>query len=298
MAVRSSVASAKTARKITASSGGLPHLHLLFQVFEKCQPRREGFACRNRQFEFNRSCLPWPTQTVPPSISLIPNNRRAGIAHSGGQYLCRWKRKLLYVICNLLFKAVPLVVNRRKYGRIGIGNQPCLIRMDGAATQGYIIDESIGGIRVGGVPLLHLFINQNFTIEYDDTTISGFSRTVSRGSDGLFEIGLIRELESNTTSSDAILINSFWEIDGVSFVCLPRNVIDEETLSISFPDGKEFQVPIQDVAQMTRDERSEYLLDAEIRKKVGQVYGTMYNNPTIFSDRRSILTHEFGIAAK
>lgn len=192
-----------------------------------------------------------------------------------------------------------MVVNRRKFGRIGIGKQPCFIRIDGGAgTQGHIIDESIGGLRVGGVRLLHLFENQKFTIEYDDNFISCHSRTVSRGEDGLFEIGFVRDLESDRISSDSILINSFWEADGVSFVCFPRNVIDEETLAISFPEGKEFQVPIKDVAQMTRKERGDYLLDSEVRKKVSQVYGAMYKNLTKFQDRRSILTHEFGLESK
>lgn len=197
-----------------------------------------------------------------------------------------------------LFPGATLVVNRRKYGRIGIGDQTCLVRMNGAATEGYIINESIGGIRVGGVPLLHLFVNQKFTIEYDDISVTGFSQTASRGEDGLFEIGLSREEELEPTSSEATLINSFWVVDGVSFVCFPRNIIDQDTMSISFPDGKEFEVPIEDVIQMTQDERSEYLLDAEVRGKVSELYAAMYRNSSMFSDRRSILTHEYGLGLK
>ena len=170
--------------------------------------------------------------------------------------------------------------------------------MNGAETEGYIVDESIGGIRVGGVPLLHLFVDQKFTIQYDDVSITGLSRTVSRGKDGLFEIGLIRDQEDSPQSSDATLINSFLEVDGVSLVCFPRNVIDQDTMSISLPDGKEFEVPIQDVQQMTRHERGEYLLDAEIRPKVGELYAAMYNNSSSFRDRRSILAHEYGLEPK
>ena len=187
-----------------------------------------------------------------------------------------------------------MVVNRRKYGRIGISDQSCVIRMNGIATEGFIVNESIGGIRVGGVPLLHLFANQPFTIEYDDLVVSGLARTATRGDDGLFEIGLVREGEAETSSSESTLVNSFWEVDGISVVCFPRNIIDEQKMSISFPDGKEFEVLIDDVDQMTREVRGEYLLDAQRRKKIGDVYSALYNNQTLFNDRRSILAHEYG----
>ena len=187
-----------------------------------------------------------------------------------------------------------MVVNRRKYGRIGISDQSCVIRMNGIATEGFIVNESIGGIRVGGVPLLHLFANQPFTIEYDDLVVSGLARTATRGDDGLFEIGLVREGEAETSSSESTLVNSFWEVDGISVVCFPRNIIDEQKMSISFPDGKEFEVLIDDVDQMTREVRGEYLLDAQRRKKIGDVYAALYNNQTLFNDRKSILAHEYG----
>lgn len=167
--------------------------------------------------------------------------------------------------------------------------------MNGATTEGFVIDESIGGIRVGGVPLLHLFINQPFSIEYDDLAIGCRSRTVSRGDDGLFQIGLIRDGEKlEDPSSECTLVNSFWKVDGITIVCFPRNIIDEKNMTISFPDGKEFQVPIEDVTQMTRDERGDYLLDAELRNKIAEIYSAMYNNQSLFTDRRSILTHEYG----
>jgi len=167
--------------------------------------------------------------------------------------------------------------------------------MNGAQTDGHVVNESIGGIRIGGGPLLHLFVNQTFTIEYDDTEVTGYSRTASRSDDGLFEIGLVRESENDdATSSDSTLVNSFWEVDGISVVCFPRNIIDQDTISISFPDGKEFPVPIEELSQMTRHERAEYLLNAELRKKIGDVYGAMYNNQTLFTDRKSILKHEYG----
>ena len=187
-----------------------------------------------------------------------------------------------------------MVVNRRKYGRIGIGEQSCVIRMNGIATEGFIINESIGGIRVGGVPLLHLFANQPFEIEYDDLVVAGLARTATRRDDGLFEIGLVRDGEAETSSSESTLVNSFWEVDGISVVCFPRNIIDEQKMSISFPDGKEFEVLIDEVEQMTREARGEYLLDAERRKKIGDVYSALYNNQTLFNDRKSILAHEYG----
>ena len=198
--------------------------------------------------------------------------------------------------CLFMFSvsSASLVINRRKFGRIGADRQQCLLRMDGASTEGYIVNESIGGIRLGGVALLHLFANQTFTIEYDDVSVLGYSRAVSRGEDGLFEIGLSRELESNETSSEATLINSFWELDGTLIVCLPRGFVDQDTISISFPDGKEFDLPIEDVVQMTRQERDEYLQDADNRGKVGQIYGAMYNKSDMFENRRLILNHEFG----
>jgi len=52
-------------------------------------------------------------------------------------------------------------------------------------------------------------------------------------------------------------------------------------MSISFPDGKEFEVPIEDVVQMTRDERGEYLC-------------ALYKNQDLFSNRKSIIAHEYG----
>jgi len=168
--------------------------------------------------------------------------------------------------------------------------------MNGAATEGFIVNESIGGIRVGGVPLLHLFANQPFTIEYDDLVVEGLSRTASRGEDGLFEIGLIRqsEVKGQSSSTESTLVNSFLEVDEISIVCFPRNIIDDQKMSISFPDGKKFEVLIEDVVQMTRDERGEYLMDARLRQKIGEVYCALYRNQTLFRDRKSIVAHEYG----
>lgn len=166
--------------------------------------------------------------------------------------------------------------------------------MNGAATEGYLVDESIGGIRVGGVPLLHLFVNQPFTVEYEDIVVNGSSRTASRGENGLFEIGLVRDSEEDTSASESTLVNSFWEVDGMTVICFPRRVIDDDHILISFPDGKEFKVRMDELTQMTREERSSYLLDADLRKKIGEFYATIYNNRTLFNDRRSILSHEYG----
>lgn len=190
-----------------------------------------------------------------------------------------------------------MIQNRRKFGRINAQQAPCVVRLNSTETEATLIDESIGGLRVGGISLFHLFHDQEIWISYDDDTISGRCRAVKRDDNDLYEIGILRDLDPVENAPVSLLINTFVDLQGHLIVCLPKRIVSDNKVEISLLGGKDTTVSNSLVRSLTREERSNQLLDADACLMVGRAYNAIYNKSS-FDSRQAILLHEYGPVPK
>lgn len=188
-------------------------------------------------------------------------------------------------------------LNRRKFLRLNADRQQCIVRLGIGESGGFLIDESIEGLRVGGLDLLILFADQKVAVEINDELIVGRCRSVSRSDGGYFEVGIHRERDDYDGDSQSLLLNSFMKFDGNSVTCVPLGLVGDDEVRIRLINGKEFTVMRNQIFQLTRQERLEELCDEEALAKVMQVYRLM-DNDNGFTNRTSVLDHEFGPAVR
>ena len=142
-------------------------------------------------------------------------------------------------------------INRRKFLRLNTDRQQCNVRLGIGESAGFVVDESIEGLRIGGLDLLILFADQKVTVEYDGESIVGRCRSVSRGDGGYFEVGIHREGDDYTEDPKSILLNTFMKFDGKSVTCVPMGVTQDDDVQIKLINGKEFTVSLPTHASRT-----------------------------------------------
>jgi hypothetical protein len=183
--------------------------------------------------------------------------------------------------------------NRRKSLRTHTSVKPCVVRLGIGEDQGFVIDESDEGIRIGGLDLLVLFADQKVTVLQDNRKVVGRCRVVLRDIDGLFQIGVYRETEPFAEDPQSLLLNSFMRDKEINRVCVPVDVVDEDHVRIRHLDGREFTVHRKELFQLTRSERMEELCDDDRLSAVMRLY-SMTSSQNEFTNREMVLNHEFG----
>ena len=185
--------------------------------------------------------------------------------------------------------------NRRKYMRISSQQIDCKVRLGVGESAGFVVDESIDGLRVGGLDLLLLAADQRIEVEYLGQTLIGRCRSVARDENGLFQVGIYREDPSYRANIRSMLLNSFMTFNGCDIVCLPISVVNEEKIRVRLMDGNEFTVQKDQVFQISRDEREMELQSQHKLSELLQVYSLMDANNRLYS-LNDILDYEFGPA--
>lgn len=183
--------------------------------------------------------------------------------------------------------------NRRRSLRTNTSGISCVVRLGVGEDQGYVVDESDEGIRVGGLDLLVLFADQKVTVIHHESKVVGRCRVVSRDEDGLFQVGIFREPETFQENTQSLLLNSFMRFNEYNMVCVPIGVIDDRQIRIRFLDGKEFTVNREDIFQLTRPERMEELCDKDHLEAILQFYN-LTSSKNEFTNREMVLNFEFG----
>ena len=184
---------------------------------------------------------------------------------------------------------------RRKFLRLNVSEVTCQLKLGHETFEGQLLDESIGGIRVGSVPLLALSLNQPVVVTYDSESIEGVCRSVTRQADNQYAIG-IRRSESKPLDEDensAMLLNTFMEFSGCSLICIPIASVDENTVRVMMIDGREFEIDRSKLFSMTRLERVEKLAAERRFKNILKVYN-LPDTDNAFDARDSIINQEFG----
>ena len=184
---------------------------------------------------------------------------------------------------------------RRKYLRLNVSEELCQVKLGQETFEGQLLDESIGGVRVGSVPLLALSLNQPVEVTYESEIIKGVCRSVTRQADNQYAIG-IRRSESmplDEEENPAMLLNTFMEMSGCALLCIPIASVDENTVRVMMIDGRDFEIDRSKLFSMTRLERVEKLATERRYNNILQVYNLPVTD-NAFDARDSIINQEFG----
>lgn len=184
--------------------------------------------------------------------------------------------------------------NRRKFIRIDAGRAPCQIEIGGVRSDGYLINESIYGVCVGGLDLMFLGADQQVLIESENERIVGRCRSASKEGDGKFQIGILKSEDNSEYGINRILINSYIEFGGARIVCIPLGRQPRDLVQIRLIDGKEFTVSRSKVVQMTRSERQNELnQDVSTLGRLLKIYAALTDDRSWHSVNE-VLVQEFG----
>lgn len=189
----------------------------------------------------------------------------------------------------------PMSQERRKYLRLNVSDETCQVKLGHETFEGQLLDESIGGARVGSVPLLALSLNQPVEIQFGSEVITGACRSVTRQADNLFAIGVRRNeakpLEEEKNSG--MLLNTFLELSGCALICIPIASVDENTMRVMMIDGREFEIDRSKLFSLTRLERVEKLSAERRFRNILRVYNLPVTD-NAFDARDAIINQEFG----
>lgn len=185
---------------------------------------------------------------------------------------------------------------RRKSTRIDTQQIECQVSLGNSTSSAVVNDESIDGMRVGNLDLLVLMTNQPMVVKYDNQSFTGCCRHISRSENGLYDVGLYREVEALQPSGESvsILLNSFMRFSDCDIVCIPLHWIDEDRLRVRLLDGNEFNVGRNKVFSLTRFEREQSLQDADTLQQLIQIYETMVPGGGGCSNAQDVVRLEFG----
>jgi len=168
------------------------------------------------------------------------------------------------------------------------------LRFGDAEFSGFVVEESIGGMKVSGLDLLCLPENQPVTIEYNDSVEHGVCRNLTRAEDGKMELGVMLRSAPVIAEPNGLLLSCFFSVQNEWVFCRPVRVDDKQKLTICLFDGKEFNVNRSDVTPLTCKEREASLQGSLERVQfLSNLYG-MNSNP-LSESIREILDFEFCI---
>ena len=186
-----------------------------------------------------------------------------------------------------------MIRNRRNSERMPAGSTRCSINIDSSVSDGVLIDTSSSGFKIGRLNLLMLFVDQKVELQTEHGTFLGRCRTVSRDSDGTFQVGILRVADDFVENLSSILINSFVNIGDRRLVCVPT-AFEQNSVEVQLLNGERRSVASDQFTQMTRQERLEELCDADRLTQALSVHDRKATGND-FSDRTLVLNHEFGL---
>lgn len=199
--------------------------------------------------------------------------------------------------------------DRRRYRRLlAESGCACILTSGGTSAPCEIIDQSIGGYRVGGINLTHLKKNQSVTIVRKDDIIPAACVNVERMPNGRFTLGLQRDDTVShswstpgagkdvETAAHSYLINPYVRLNHPGFV-LCRLVKLESDQTVHIAVGEEVhQVATAKIQPMTRQERGKELEELNKHRKLDWLASAYMaaHGVEIAADPSTILHYEFG----
>ena len=185
--------------------------------------------------------------------------------------------------------------DKRKFLRIKNSEAQCTLTINKTQYPVRLIDQSIDGLRVEGVPLLVFTNNVPLTIDVDGVSSSVICRNIQRIGDQEFALWLQRVERVANVMGDLkpqILINPYVSLNSIKLLCSPLASMDSK-LRVELPGKKEFDVEMENIATRTRPERVEELQDPEHLEDLAGFYYAA-TGVQVDPNADSIVRFEFG----
>lgn len=185
--------------------------------------------------------------------------------------------------------------DQREYSRFHRDPVACTVTIDGHSQAGFIVEESIGGIRVNGLQFHRLRFNEKVKIETEDQVINGFCRNLDFDESGRFGVGILCDENAGDRQQGGQLLAWFLKHNQRSFVCFPLEV-GKTKCRVRLIDGKEFTLPLDSVESKTRSKRrAELSGDLAFLTTLKQLYRIKETSPPYSPDELIdvITKHEF-----
>ena len=163
--------------------------------------------------------------------------------------------------------------NRRQFCRLAVVAEPCDIELRGQTYHGMLFEESIGGVKVGGLKLLNLIRGDHVIFRGQDKQFHGRCRSVARDEQGLFTIGIERDGVASRQVEQRMLVNSYISNEGYYFVCYPEQSDVSDGTRITLWNEDQLCVKEGQLRSLTELERREQLYDPVCLNLVAAVYG-------------------------
>ena len=164
---------------------------------------------------------------------------------------------------------------RRRFARIPRDRSACRIRFGDAEFDGFLVEESIGGLKVSGLDLLALPENQPVEIIYHNVANYGICRTANRDDDDTLAIGVMLKDHPVLAEPQGLLVSCFFSAHGHWLACSPLQVNADDSLEIQLFDGKELTVSRQAVKAFTLFERrAELKANPSMQSKLAELYSS------------------------
>lgn len=168
-------------------------------------------------------------------------------------------------------------INRRQYFRLAVDVELGEIDLRGQTYQGVLLEESIGGLKIGGLELVNLVRGDLVTFRGQRESYQGLCRSVARDDQGLFSIGIERAENSTGASTKRMLVNSYIFNEGYHFVCYPELTVNSENTQVTLWNEHQLIATKQQLCSFTEVERREYLESPDYLHFVATAYGKMPN---------------------
>lgn len=163
--------------------------------------------------------------------------------------------------------------NRRQFCRLSVDAEPCEIELRGQTYHGLLVEESIGGAKVGGLKLLNLIRGDHVTFRGQGKLFRGVCRSVARDEQGLFTIGIERAEFESKQVEQRMLVNSYISNEGYCFVCYPEQRDDSDGTQVTLWNEHQLCVKEGQLRSFTELERREQLIDPVCLSLVATAYG-------------------------
>lgn len=163
--------------------------------------------------------------------------------------------------------------NRRQYSRLSINGEPSTLFLRGEQYDCQLLEESIGGLKVGGIELLNLVQGEPVIVKVRDEEFLGWSRNVSRADDGAFSIGIQRTETEQNSESKRMLVNTYIVNKGYHFICYATSARQQESVEVCLWDRHQLVVDGKQLVSMTEHDRRKQLGDPNYLSVVSAIYG-------------------------
>lgn len=161
--------------------------------------------------------------------------------------------------------------NRRQYSRLKLVDETCTVFLRGEEHKVELLEESIGGIKIGGVKLLNLVCDEHVIASVRDEKFEAKCRNIERDPKGGFRLGLKRDAINSGTKR--MLLNSYIANEGCHFICFVTSQENPASPKICLWNQHELTVSRNDLFPLTESERRQQLADPDYCRFVAHVYG-------------------------